>query len=207
MQTSVNLRKSDLVYERAWFMWLFLILVPPLGIIIMWRQGRFKKSLRWIISLIAVLYFLSPFIVSATRTVPLFNSHDDVVAAFDNAKKELHTPYQLKTIEKNDQTITSKITKDITLVENLDKGGQVRELIMVGQGEGTDILLALGTVIKATNPDFSKSDLSSTIKDLKVINEGFQFPEKGFSVKKQSVKYNLKYSDKAGVIFTASRLK
>ncbi|WML54341.1 hypothetical protein RCG17_06760 [Neobacillus sp. PS3-12] len=206
MQTSVNLRKRDLVFERAWFMWFFLILIPPLGIIILWRQGRFKKSVRWIISLIAILYFLLPFIVVATTKVPLFYSHDDVIAAFNKAKKELHTPYQLKTIEKNDQTITSQITKDITLVENLDKGGQVRELIMVGQGEGTDILLALGTMIKATNPEFSKSDLSSTIKDLKVMDEGYHFTDNGVTVKTQSVQYNLKYSDKAGVIFTASRV-
>jgi hypothetical protein len=207
MQTSVNLGKSDLVFEKAWFMWLFLILIPPLGIIIMWRQGRFKKSVRWIISLLALLYFLTPFIVTATTTVPLFYSHDDMVTAFNNTKKELHTSYPLKTIEKNDQTITSQLTKDITLVVNLDKGGQVREVIMVGQGEGTDILLAMGTVIKATNPELTKNELSTTIKDLKVMDEGYHFTDKGVTVKKQSVQYNLKYSDKTGVIFTASKVK
>ena len=64
--------------------------------------------------------------------------------------------YSLKNLKEDEETITSKLDEDITLIENIDENGAVHELIMVGQGEGTDIVLSMGLLIGMTNSDLNQ---------------------------------------------------
>lgn len=45
-------------YTTTWFMWVTLIFFAPVGIFVMWKYNRFKKSPRIVISIIFALFFI-----------------------------------------------------------------------------------------------------------------------------------------------------
>jgi hypothetical protein len=206
MQPETTLRRRTSFYQKAWFMWLWLIVFPPLGIILMWRQGRFSKGKRIVATLIAAAYFAFPIIIAATATVPLYYNQDEFVTAFNKEVKELQLPYSLKNSKQDNETIMSKLDEDITLIENIDENGQIHELVMVGQGEGTDIVLSMGLLIGTTNPDLSKKEVGQVLKDLRLFDESYKYHKNETTVEKNTIRYNLKYDQSAGVIFSVSKV-
>ena len=57
MRPETNLKRRTPIFQKAWFMWLCLIIFPPVGILLMWRQGRFTKVKRIVVTLIATAIF------------------------------------------------------------------------------------------------------------------------------------------------------
>lgn len=206
MQPETTLKRRTPIFQRAWFMWFWLIIFPPVGILLMWRQGRFTKVIRSIITLIATVYFVVPIVVAMTTTLPLYNNQKEFSDAFNKEAEELKLPYPLKNLEKEKETITSKLDEDITLIENIDEKGAVHELIMVGQGEGTDIVLTMGFLIGMTNPDLNQKEVGQVLKDLRLFDESYKYQKNETTVEKNTIRYNLKYDQTAGVIFSVSKV-
>lgn len=144
MQPESNLKRRTPIFQKAWFMWFCLIVFPPVGIALLWRQGRFSKVNRTVVTLLVATYFVFPIIAVLTTTLPLYNNQNEFLEAFNNEVKELKLDYALKDIKKEEESITSKLDEEITLIENIDDNGAIHELVMVGQGEGTDIVLSMG---------------------------------------------------------------
>jgi hypothetical protein len=206
MQLETNLKRRTPIYQKAWFMWFWLIVFTPVGILLMWRQGRFTKVKRILVTLIATAYFVFPIIAVMTTTLPLYNNQEEFLEAFNEEEKELKLSYTLENIKKENDSITSKLDDDITLIENIDDNGAVHELIMVGQGEGTDIVLLMGMLIGMTNPDLNQKDVGQVLKDLRLFDESYQYQKNETTVEKNMIRYNLKYDQSAGVIFSVSKV-
>lgn len=206
MQPETNLKRRTPIFQKAWFMWFWLIVFPPVGILLMWRQGRFTKVKRIVATLISTAYFVFPIIAVMTTTLPLYNNQKEFLVAFNKEVKELKLPYSLENLKKEDETITSKLDKDITLVENIDDSGAVHELIMVGQGEGTDIVLTMGLLIGMTNPDLNQKEVGQVLKDLRLFDKSYNYQKNETKVEKNTIRYNLKYDQSAGVIFSVSKV-
>jgi hypothetical protein len=206
MQPETRLKRQTPFFQKAWFMWLWLIIFPPLGIVLMWRQGRFSRGKRTVATLIATAYFAFPIILAATATVPLYYNQDEFLKAYNKEVKELDLSYSLKNPKQDDETITSKMGDDITLIENMDESGQIHELVMVGQGEGIDIILSMGLLIGTTNPDLSKKEVGQVLEELRVFDESYKYQKNETTVEKSTIRYNLKYDQSAGVIFSVSKV-
>ncbi|WP_042347610.1 hypothetical protein [Bacillus massiliigorillae] len=202
----VEVSRKTRYFERAWFMWLWLIILPPLGLILLWRQGRFSKPKRIIISIIAVAYFLLPIIAVNAVTLPLFKNHSELVSAFNQTKKELNLSNEITEISKDSNVESFKIDKDVTLIENLDDSNQIHELIMIGQGEGINIITSLALLIGMTNPEISKDEIGDVLKDLKVFDKDFEYNKNETEIELNKVRYNLKYDQTKGVIFSVSKV-
>ncbi|WP_369594142.1 hypothetical protein [Lysinibacillus pakistanensis] len=57
-------------------------------------------------------------------TLPLYKNHEEFIEAFNKEVKKLDLSNSLENI-KREETITSKLDKDITLIENIDEKGAV----------------------------------------------------------------------------------
>ncbi|MFB7157591.1 hypothetical protein [Lysinibacillus sp. NPDC056232] len=194
------------IFKTAWFMWFWLIIFPPLGVFLMWKQGRLTKMKRTIASVIAGVYFVSPMIIVMATTLPLYNNQEEFIEAFNKEVKKLDFSYALENTKKEEETITSKLGKDITLIENIDKKGAVHELVVVGQGEGMDIILSVGLLIGMTNPDLNQNEIGAVLKDLRLFDESYEYQKNETTVEKKTIRYNLKYDEAAGVIFSVSKV-
>ncbi|MFJ8087983.1 hypothetical protein ACIQ7N_07225 [Lysinibacillus sp. NPDC095746] len=207
MMHKAESKRRTSIFKTAWFMWFWLIIFPPLGVFLIWKQGRLTKKKRTIATVIAGVYFVSPMIIGKATTLPLYNNQEEFIEAFNKAVKKLDFSYSLENTKKEEETITSKLGKDITLIENIDEKGAVHELIMVGQGEGMDIILSMGLLIGMTNPDLSQNDIGAVLKDLRLFDESYDYQKNETTVEKDTIRYNLKYDEAAGVIFSASKVK
>ncbi|MFF2178741.1 hypothetical protein ACFVT8_20115 [Lysinibacillus sp. NPDC058147] len=205
------LHKSELklrtpIFKTAWFMWFWLIIFPPLGVFLMWKQGRLTKMKRTIATVIAGVYFVSPMIIVIATTLPLYNNQEEFIEAFNKEVKKLDFSYSLENIKKEEETITSKLGEAITLIENIDEKGAVHELVMVGQGEGMDIILSMGLLIGMTNPGLNQNEIGAILKDLRLFDESYEYQKNETTVEKNTIRYNLKYDQAAGVIFSVSKV-
>ena len=202
----VNLDKKTRYFETSWFLWIWLIIFPPIGLILLWRQGRYSKKKRITISIVAFLYFLLPMIISTTIKSPLYNDHSELVAAFNIAKKELNVSNKITQFTKDDNVQTFKIDEAITLIENLDENGQIHELIMIGQGEGIDITTSLALLIGMTNPELSNVEIGEVLKELRFFDKDFKYDQNETKLEVNKIRYNLKYDQTQGVIFSISKV-
>lgn len=201
-----NLKRKTRFFQKPWFMWLWLIILPPLGILLLWRQGRFTKFKGIIITLVFTLYFIFPIVAVMATTVPLFQNQKEFLSAFNNEVKVLDLAYSLENTKKEKESITSKLGEDITLVENIDDKGAVQELIMVGQGEGKDILLTMGLLIGTTNTNLSQEEIGQVLKDLRLFDKNYKFQMNETTTEKNNIRYNLKYDQSKGLIFSVSHV-
>ncbi|MEB2280100.1 hypothetical protein LAV73_08835 [Lysinibacillus xylanilyticus] len=201
-----NLVKKTRYFETTWFMWITLIIFPPLGLILLWRQGRYSKKKRITISIMALVYFVLPIIIITTAKLPLFNDHSELVSAFNIAKKELNASNEITSITKDGNVQTFKIDKDITLIENLDEIDRIHELIMIGQGEGIDITTSLALLIGMTNTELSNIEIGNVLKELRFFDKDFKYDKNETEVEINTIRYNLKYDQTQGVIFSISKV-
>lgn len=202
----VNLNKKTRYFETSWFLWTWLIIFPPLGLIVLWRQGRYLKKNRIIISIAALVYFILPIIIGIIVKPPLYTDHRELVAAFNTAKKELNTSNEITQFTKDGNVQTFKMDEDITLIENLDERGQIHELIMIGQGEGIDITTSLALLIGMTNPELSNIEIGEVLKKLRFFDKDFKYDQNETAIEINTIRYNLKYDQTQGLIFSISKI-
>ncbi len=65
-------------HQKNWFIWLALFLLPPLGIFLLWKEKKFSKIPRTLLSIIFTLYFLIVIIPNdgASPESPVFNPQE-----------------------------------------------------------------------------------------------------------------------------------
>lgn len=73
-------------YQQNWFIWLALFLLPPLGIFLLWKEKKYSKIPRTLLSFIFALYFLIVIIPNdgATPESPVFNPQETLQESKDN---------------------------------------------------------------------------------------------------------------------------
>ncbi|MBO1001788.1 hypothetical protein [Pseudogracilibacillus auburnensis] len=213
MQPEIDSKPKTSIFRKPWFMWVCLIVFPPLGIIIVWMQNRHKTIIQIVFTLVASFYFVLPIIVISIllivlmkTTFPLYHSHTEFIEEFNKEAQELDLPYGIENIEEKNNVISSKLNEDITLIENIDHKGNVQELILIGQGKGTDIILIIGIIIGMTNPDLNETEIGQVLKDLRLFDQNYQFETNEVTVEKKLVRYNLKYDQSTGIIFSVSKV-
>lgn len=209
----LNAEKEDILIEpmhqKSWMMWLLLIIFPPLGVIFVWIQKKFSKVKKLILTIVAGVYFIFPIIMLIALwnpITPLYQSHDDFVDVFNQEVSKQVLPYQMQITEEDTSLISSELTEEITLIENLDKSGNVQELIMIGQGAGTDIIHIMGILIEITNPELEKQEVGKTLKELRLFENDYQFNSNESTVENDQIRYHLKYDEEIGVIFSVSNI-
>lgn len=50
--------KTTSFYEKNWFMWIMLIIFPPMGLFLLWRFSNYSKKNKWIITFLFILVML-----------------------------------------------------------------------------------------------------------------------------------------------------
>ncbi|MFC0187122.1 hypothetical protein ACFFJY_02425 [Fictibacillus aquaticus] len=206
MQPDKTLTRKKGIFQKSWITWAFLILFPPLGLFILWKQKKYTTKKRWAITAGAAAYFAAPIAAGALMTAPLYYSHQEFTESFAEEVKALKLNYKLEGTKKEKETITSLVTDDVTVIENIDESGKVHELIMVGQGDGQDIVLTMGLLVSMTNPDLSKKEVGNVLKELRLFDESYNYHKNETSIEEGFIRYNLKYDQTAGVIFSVSRV-
>ncbi|MDQ0483996.1 hypothetical protein [Guptibacillus hwajinpoensis] len=193
-------------YQKGWFMWVFLFIFPPVGIFLLWKHKIYKKTTRFILTTVGVLYFASSFFLLANSTIPLFYDHDEFVEAYQAEAKEVNVPFELKQEEETDHSITSKLSEDLTIIENKDDAGQIHEVVLVGQGEGSDIVLAMGVTIGLANQEQSIDEVKEIMNELKLFDESYDFENNETTVERDTIRYNMKYKQSEGLLLTVSKV-
>src|SRR5690625_3109454 len=212
MKTENEVKVNEPIHQKIWLMWLLLIIFPQVGVVFLWLQQRLSKIKKIIITIIADVYFISPFILIIillivwNPTIPLYHSHDEFVEAFNQEIQEQDLPYNIQVTEEEKHLITSELGQDITLLENIDEDGNVRELIMIGQGAGTDIIHMIGILIETTNPKLEKYEIGQVLEELRLFDGSYDFDVHELTVEQDQIRYNLKYDESIGIIFSVSKV-
>ncbi len=204
VEKDVSTRKP--FHQKSWLMWLFLFIFPPVGLILLWKQNKFSKVKKIILTVLASIYFITPIIIIVNTTVPLFYNHDDVVEAFTEKVSEQDLSYSMQVIEEEKHLITSELSNDIILLENIDNNERVQEIIMIGQGSGTDIIHIMGILIEITNPNLEKAEIGEILTKLRLFDEDYEFTGNELTVEENLIRYHLKYDESSGVIFSVSKV-
>jgi len=196
--------KKDSVSNNV-FMWLFLLLLPPVGIYIMWKKTRFTIRKRVILSAVFTIYFLSPFLIGASDSIPLYENHAEFKSDFLKRASEFKLPYQLEESEKTTAAVTYKMGKNITLIENVDTDQAIHEIVLVGHGKGKDIIMGMGLLIGATNPDLEAKQIGHILNELHLFDEGYDFRSEPAETEKEKIRYHLTYDKNKGLVFSISK--
>lgn len=205
MEVNKDVSNQTTFHQKSWLMWLLLLLFPPIGLILLWIQKRISTGKKIILTVLASVYFITVLVIWNT-TVPLFHNHDEVEAAFTENVSEQNLSYNMQIINEEKHSITSELSNDITLIENIDKNGNVQEVIMIGQGAGTDIIHIMGILIEITNPKLEKSEVGDVLTKLRLFDEDYEYIANELTVEENSIRYHLKYDESSGVIFSISKV-
>lgn len=129
---------------------------------------------------------------------------------FNNFSKEIQSPFVINKIEVTDgevQDVASIILTDhIAINLAINKAdNSVREIIMIGQGDGTeesgyDLLLVIGTIISITNESLDEDGRGDVLRTLG-LTEGLS-DEKVQHVE-GDIRYTLSADEQVGIIFIA----
>lgn len=205
------MQNKKLVYEELWFLIIFLIIFPPLGIAILWRQGRFKTLHNILITIGSVFYFFLPFLfitllIAFTET-PLFHSHDEFKTKLNYVINENELPFEITNEQLETHSNSFNLSENLTIIENLEEDGDIEEIILVSQGSGSESVLAMTTLIKVEDEYLTDEEVNTILNELNIFNKEFNFNESDSKYKDYDTQYTLKYSDKVGYIFTISELE
>jgi hypothetical protein len=85
----------------------------------------------------------------------------------------------------------------------------VSEIVLIAQGDGSmqsgvDILIAAGGVIHATNPDIKPEERGEILKQIGMMGDNVDIKKLDGKTVKNNIKYTGYYSDRIGIMFTAS---
>lgn len=202
----ISIKQKTKILQKAWFMSIWLILFPPLGVFLMWKLRKFSVVKRIIATIIAAGYFVLSIFISIFSTLPLYYSQEEFLKAFNNEVDSLGLTYSLSDTKEEDGSITLKLDEDITLIENMNDQDNIHELIMIGQGEGVDIILLMGVFIGMTKPNLTQEEVGQVLSDLHLFDDDYDFQNNGETIERGTVRYNLKYEQSVGVIFSVSKV-
>ncbi|RAI85658.1 hypothetical protein DET54_12113 [Paenibacillus pabuli] len=135
-----------------------------------------------------------------------FNKRADVL---NNSKLKIGKKLNIETGPAQD--VFQYMTTDyIGIAGSVNKAdGSLRDVMMIGQGNGTlssgtDLVLTIGLVILATNPDLPSKAVGSVLDDLGILNEGVDWTTVNESTELNGIRYSITGSDAIGIMFSAS---
>ena len=141
-------------YQKKWFMWLWLIILPPVGIVLMWlTQKEMKKKTKIIFTIVFLLWFL--LLRSAMNSGSSTTENDNSEATQESSAVTDTVLSENETNEVKDTDITSE-----------DFVSDVKEAIKgdVGKDEEiVDVTFVNGNL--CVYVDFSKMDPSPLTKE------------------------------------------
>ena len=114
-QPSMGTESSEKWYSKRWFTVLMLFLLPPVGIILLWKFNHFGVPVRVILSIVFGLLFIGPFTGSDTDTKPA--STQAFKGTQDNpAKPEAAAPPETAKTPPIQPAVNSSTTSEETTV-------------------------------------------------------------------------------------------
>lgn len=105
-------------------------------------------------------------------------------------------------------TFQYMFTKNLGIIGTVNKkDGSVREVLLMGAGDGTvksgaDILIGMGILITATNPDLSDVERGNVLRELGVIDGG-DIMDLNKSTVRNGIRYKITTSVDLGIWFSA----
>lgn len=69
-----------------------------------------------------------------------------------------------------------------------------------------DIILGMGQLIGTVQPEQKDSQIGDVLVELRVFDKSYEFENNETTVTKSDIRYNLKYCQASGVIFTVSKV-
>lgn len=212
MKAESDILTKEPFHQKIWLIYLLLIIFPPAGIVFVWLQKRYTNTRKIVLTILGAFYFvLLPIILMIILVIiwnptnPLYYSHDDFMEAFEQTVENQNHPYELNITNEEEHLISSELTDDVSLLENIDTKGNIQELVIIGQGTGTEVVGTIGALIEVTNPDLEKDEVGQVLDELHFFDE--DLPEnEGTSVDKNKIHYHLTYDESTGVVFSVSKV-
>ena len=134
--------KNNKFYNSNWFMWLTLIFFAPVGIFLMWKNNRFNKPLRSILSVVFAFIFIVAVTTDPAET-STGNTENKNIVASDMAKQ-------------NDSTEENKPKEtDIKSSENIDGTTGTEN---TGNTEATEPKVTVAGTLKVHYIDVGQAD-------------------------------------------------
>lgn len=137
---------------------------------------------------------------------------DGFAILFNIASQEFESSFQIDNLSVTDgevQDVATIMLNDyIAMNLSINKEDKsVRDILMIGQGDGTaasglDIMVTIGTIITATNPDLTPDERGDVLNELGLMDEAGLSDEQQSAVR-NGVKYTFESSDLIGIMFTA----
>ncbi|WP_035300877.1 hypothetical protein [Brevibacillus thermoruber] len=135
-------------------------------------------------------------------------------AAFNKASKEFNSDLKINTIKVEEGPVQNSfqvnLTKNLSMVGVVNKkDGSVRSVTMIGVGDGSvksgvDIILGMGILITATNPEISADDRGKVMEELKLIgDDSVDILDLDTKTIRNGIRYTVKSSRELGIWFTA----
>lgn len=126
------MRNNKNFYKSNWFMWLTLIFFAPIGIFTMWKNKRFNKGVRGILSLLSALIFIMALGSTNENKATVKNTKGNNIVASDSAK-EKDIQNEVKNSDANNSKGTS--TEADSAVNKTITGNLKVHFIDVGQAD------------------------------------------------------------------------
>lgn len=150
-------------YNANWFLWLALILFAPVGIFLMWKNKKFSKKVRGILSGVFALWFL--IIASSgngsSNSIQTINNKavaNKVTESKNNENQNSTIP--VAESNNNDNKVTSKETSSDIISNSTIVNGQLKvHYINVGQGDSILVQQGSQNMLIDTGTNASTSSL------------------------------------------------
>lgn len=86
--------------------------------------------------------------------------------------------------------------------------GSIRDVMMLGRGDGTaasgaNVIVVMGLVILAVNPDLPSTEVGSILTDLHVLDDGVDLTKIDESTVRNGIRYHVQGSKELGLMFSA----
>lgn len=144
--------KTTRFYDKNWFIILALIFMAPLGIVLMWRNNKWTRKLRIIISIVASIFFLMMIgnpddqeisKEEKSESVQVVNNHQEGKHLANNTdeikqKQNLNIEDHQQTTEKNEKdNVENKKESETEEKQTTSKGDLKAHFIDVEQADAT----------------------------------------------------------------------
>jgi hypothetical protein len=138
---------------------------------------------------------------------------EEFKTAFNKASDTVKSSLKIKNIKVDDgqvqNTFQVMLTDKIAITGTVNKkDGSVRDVLLLGQGDGTaksgtDIIVMIGTIIMATNSELSADDRGNVLRDLGLFDKNLDLNKLDKTTIRNGIKYHITGSDKIGLMFSA----
>lgn len=131
---------------------------------------------------------------------------------FNQAATEFKTELRISNLKVEpgsvQDTFQCQFTNSLGLVGSVNKAdGSVRDIMIIGQGDGTaksgmDIIMSMGILIAAANPELSANERGNILRDLGLLGDNVNLKNLDKKTVRNGRKYHINTSDVIGIMFS-----